>query len=140
MLTKTGRDLPISEIDAENYIVGENDKAFYHVKIEQKQFDPKSGKRRSIPRIQMFGAKEWNNVRPQLKKQDYDIEVLYDPTEFNAEQEVKKSELKAGGKESKADIEALQKELAELKAAMKTKTAKAEKADKTAKAAETEKK
>lgn len=119
MLTREGRDLPLLEITPENYLVQDCDKSVFAVKIEQTQFDQKTGKRLSIPRIQMFGVKEWNLVKSNLKKQDYTYTVLYDPTEFLAEKAKEEKAVKFGkGKNpvNNSEIEALKAEIERLKA------------------------
>ncbi len=57
MITKDGRDTPIEKLTAENYIVPKGEEKSYHAVIEVVQFDPKTGKRISKPRVQKFGKK-----------------------------------------------------------------------------------
>ena len=107
MQTKTGRDLKAEEITKENYLVPKGEELLYHIKQEQKQFDQKTGKKISRARIQKFGEKEWQTVvEKNMKKQDYNIEILHDPTEFKAINEAKAAEAKA-----QAEAEARQKEI-----------------------------
>lgn len=83
MLTKDGRDTPIDKLTPENYIVPQGEERSYHCVIEVKQFDPRTGKRLSHPRVQKFGAKMFNShVRASLLKEGYDITILHDPTEW----------------------------------------------------------
>lgn len=88
----------------------------YHVKIEVKQFNSKTGERISRPRIQKFGMKTWeSSVRDSLRKQGYTMEILHDPNTWIAENRAQIESLKAQKRESekaalKAEI------LAELKA------------------------
>ena len=86
------KDVPIVEVTAENYIVPRGEEVTYHCRIEQKQFDPRSGKRLSRPRIQKFDAKMYPAIARNLRQQGWDIEVLYDPTDFLQEQEAKRQE------------------------------------------------
>lgn len=86
------KDVPIVEVTAENYIVPRGEEDTYHCRIEQKQFDPRSGKRLSRPRIQKFGAKMYPAIARNLRQQGWDIEVLHDPTDFLKEQEAKRQE------------------------------------------------
>lgn len=85
MKTKDGRDLSVLDITADNYNVPKGEELYVHAKIEVKQFDPKTGKRISYPKVQKFGLKEWNAVvKSGLKKQGYDVEVLHDPVKWKA--------------------------------------------------------
>ena len=121
MQTKTGRDLKAEEITKENYLVPKGEELLYHIKQEQKQFDQKTGKKISRARIQKFGEKEWQTVvEKNMKKQDYNIEILHDPTEFKAINEAKAAEAKAAEEiekakaaeaKAQAEAEARQKEI-----------------------------
>ena len=88
------KDVPIVEVTAENYIVPRGEEDTYHCKIEQTQFNPRNGKRLSKPRIQKFESKMYPQVARNLRQQGWDIEVLYDPTEFLAEREAKRAEMR----------------------------------------------
>ena len=116
MIAKNGRDLPIEQITSENYVVPSGEEHVYHVKIEVKQFNSKTGERVSRPRIQKFGMKTWeSSVRDSLRKQGYTMEILHDPNTWIAENRAQIESLKAQKRESekaalKAEI------LAELKA------------------------
>lgn len=115
MIAKNGRDLPIEQITSENYVVPSGEEHVYHVKIEVKQFNSKTGERISRPRIQKFGMKTWeSSVRDSLRKQGYTMEILHDPNTWIAENRAQIESLKAQKRESekaalKAEI------LAELK-------------------------
>lgn len=77
------KDVAIIDVTPENYIVPDNEKHLYHCVIEIKKFDSETGKRLSIPRIQKFGKKGYeNNIADNLKKQGYTITVLHDPNEY----------------------------------------------------------
>ena len=116
MIAKNGRDFPIEQITSENYVVSSGEEHVYHVKIEVKQFNSKTGERISRPRIQKFGMKTWeSSVRDSLRKQGYTMEILHDPNTWIAENRAQIESLKAQKRESekaalKAEI------LAELKA------------------------
>ena len=116
MIAKNGRDLPIEQITSENYVVPSGEEHVYHVKIEVKQFNSKTGERISRPRIQKFGMKTWeSSVRDSLRKQGYTMEIIHDPNTWIAENRAQIESLKAQKRESekaalKAEI------LAELKA------------------------
>lgn len=77
------KDVPITDVTADNYIVPDKEQGDYHVVLEVRQFDPKTGKRLSKPRIQKFDPKTWNTVGRVLRQQGYDITILHDPTEWN---------------------------------------------------------
>jgi hypothetical protein len=121
----TTKDVPLLEVTAENYIVPRGEEDTYHCRIEQTQFNPRNGKRQSRPRIQKFDAKMYPSVARNLRQQGWDIEVLYDPTEFLAERDAKrlamqemtfKQRQEAEAKRKAAEKEAMKKEiLAELK-------------------------
>jgi hypothetical protein len=121
------KDVPIVEVTAENYIVPRGEEDTYHCKIEQTQYNPRNGKRLSRPRIQKFESKMYPSVARNLRQQGWDIEVLYDPTEFLAEREAKRAEMRdltfkqrqeMEAKRKAAERQALKEEiLAELHAA-----------------------
>ena len=123
----TTKDVPIVEVTAENYIVPRGEEDTYHCKIEQTQFNQRNGKRLSRPRIQKFESKMYAQLARNLRLQGWDIEVLYDPTEFLAAREAKRAELRdltykqrqeQEAKRKEAERKALKDEiLAELKAA-----------------------
>ena len=106
------KDVAIIDVTPENYIVPDNEKHLYHCVIEIKKFDSETGKRLSIPRIQKFGKKGYeNSIAENLKKQGYTITVLHDPNEYM------KAKAEADAKAKAAEKEALKAEiLAELKA------------------------
>ena len=123
----TTKDVPLMEVTAENYIVPRGEEGTYHCRFEQKQFDQRSGKRLSRPRIQKFEPKMYSAIVRNLKQQGWDIDVLYDPTDFLKEREAKRQEMEMltlqqrkeqEEKRKAAERKALKDEiLAELKAA-----------------------
>lgn len=121
MIVKNGRDLPIEQVNSENYVVPRGEEMAYHVKIEVKQFNAKTGERISRPRIQKFGMKTWQgSVRDSLHKQGYTIDVLHDPTAWIGENKARmEAEKDAAMKAEKAaEKEAMKAAiLEELKAA-----------------------
>ena len=123
------KDVAIIDVTPENYIVPDNEKHLYHCVIEIKKFDSETGKRLSIPRIQKFGKKGYeNSIADNLRKQGYTITVLHDPNEYvkaQAEEKAartaaqqKAAEEKAAA-DAKAKAEAEAKTKAEEKAALK---------------------
>lgn len=76
------KDVPITEVTPDNYIVPVGEEMQYHVIQEIKRFDASSGKRLSRPRVQKYGYKEFNTIIRNIKSLGYDITVLHDPTEY----------------------------------------------------------
>lgn len=119
------KDVAIIDVTPENYIVPDNEKHLYHCVIEIKKFDSETGKRLSIPRIQKFGKKGYeNSIADNLKKQGYTITVLHDPNEYmkakaEADEKAKAEKAKAAEEKAKAKAEADAKARAEEKAALK---------------------
>lgn len=131
MITKDGRDTPIEKLTAENYIVPKGEEKDYHAVIEVVQFDPKTGKRLSKPRVQKFGKKIFEaHVADSLRKQGYTVTILHDPNVWLKEQAAKREQAakEAAAAKAKADQEkfdaavaaAVAKALAEREAAEKT--------------------
>ena len=129
MLTKDGRDTAIENLTPENYIVPKGEEMSYHAVIEVKQFNPKTGKRISTPRVQKFGKKAFEStVRDSLKKQGYDIVILHDPNKWLAEQ--KALAAKAAAEKAEAQKKAEQEKFdAAVAAAVAKALAEKEKAD-----------
>lgn len=108
------KDVAIIDVTPENYIVPDNEKHLYHCVIEIKKFDSETGKRLSIPRIQKFGKKGYeNSIADNLKKQGYTITVLHDPNEYmkakaEADEKAKAEKAKANAEKAAADAKAKQ--------------------------------
>lgn len=129
MLTKDGKDVEILAINADNYKVPAGEEHLYHVKIEVKKFNADNGKRLSKPRIQIFGAKEYETtVKNDLIRQGYTLEVLHNPTEWLKEQGAAKAAAaeqtaadrkKAAEEKAAADAQAAEETKAAEKAALK---------------------
>lgn len=142
MITKDGRDTPIEKLTSDNYIVPKGEEMSYHAVIEVVQFDTKTGKRVSKPRVQKFEKKIFEtHVWASLKKQGYTITILHNPNEWiKAEQakaieaakqraaaQAEAEQAKAEAEQAKAEAEqakfdaavaaAVAKELAKMKAA-----------------------
>ena len=125
------KDVAITDVTPENYIVPDNEQHLYHCVIEVRKFDSETGKRLSVPRIQKFGKKGYENgVAENLKRQGYTITVLHDPNEYvkaqaeakaarTAAQQKAAEEKAAADAKAKADADA--KARAEEKAALKAK-------------------
>lgn len=135
------KDVPLLEVTAENYIVPVGEENTYHCRIEQIQFNPNTGKRLSKPRIQKFDAKMYPSIARNLRQQGYTIDVLYDPTNYNAEVEAKRAErLQMSAAQKRAELKASLKAeiMAELKAEGMLKAPKEPKAPKAPKAPKTD--
>lgn len=108
MITKDGRDTPIEKLTAENYIVPKGEEKDYHAVIEVVQYDPKTGKRLSRPRVQKFGKKIFEaHVADSLRKQGYTVTILHDPNVWLKEQAEKREQAakEAAAAKAKADQE-----------------------------------
>ena len=121
------KDVAITDVTPENYIVPSNEQHLYHCVIEVRKFDSETGKRLSVPRIQKFGKKSFENgILDALKKQGYTITVLHDPNEYmkaKAEADEKAKAEKAKAAEEKAAADAKAKAEAEAKAKAEEKAA-----------------
>lgn len=127
----------------ETYVVPKGEEKFYHALIEVKQFDPKTGKRISRPRVQKFGKKIFDRVvRDALMKQGYEVTILHNPTEWLKAEAERKAAGASAARAAKAKAEqekidaavnaAVAKALAERDAAEKAKKAAEKKAKKSA--------
>lgn len=116
------KDVAITDVTPENYIVPSNEQHLYHCVIEVRKFDSETGKRLSVPRIQKFGKKSFENgILDALKKQGYTITVLHDPNEYVKAQAEEKAartaaQQKAAEEKAAADAKAKAEEKAALKA------------------------
>lgn len=99
------KDVPLTEVTPENYIVPEGEENTYHVIQEITTFNQRTGKRMSKPRVQKYGAKEYPAIARILKQQGYDITVLYDPTKYLAAQAEAEAERKALTTQKKRELE-----------------------------------
>ena len=72
--------MPLTEITAENYLVEDNERGFYHCRLERKLFDGATGERLSRPFIQKFDAKGFAGLYRNLVESGYDVKVLHGPT------------------------------------------------------------
>ena len=143
MRVKTGtegktKDVAVVDVTPENYIVPDNEKHLYHCIIEVRKFDPETGNRLSVPRVQMFGKKTFENgVSSNLKKQGYTVTILHDPNDWLAQKNEadKAKAAQIAAQKAEADKQAAE----EAKAAEDARIAKAV-ADALAKNAEDEQK
>lgn len=106
MITKDGRNTPIGSLTADNYLVPKGEERFYHTVIEVVQYDPKTGRKISKPRVQKFGAKIFERiVHDNLLKQGYTITILHDPRAYLAEAAKAKAVSAKAAAEAKAKAE-----------------------------------
>lgn len=106
MITKDGRDTAIEKLTAENYIVPKGEEKDYHAVIEVVQYDPRTGKKLSRPRVQKFSKKIFEtHVAESLKKQGYTVTILHDPNAWLKEQQEKAAQKKAEAEAAKAKAE-----------------------------------
>lgn len=126
MITKDGRDTAIENLTPENYIVPKGEERVYHCVIEVVQYDNKTGKKLSKPRVQKFGKKIYERiVRDSLLKQGYEIKVLYNPNDYikaQATQAAESAKAKKQAEQERFDAAvaaAVEKALAEQKKAAK---------------------
>ena len=118
------KDVDVTQVTAENYIVPEDEQALYHCIVEVRKFDPNTGRRLSVPRVQKFGKKEFETlVRDNLRQQGYTVEILYNPTEYLAEKAATEQALKRQAKEQRLAAEQAARQ-AEIDAAVKAALAK----------------
>lgn len=109
MITKDGREVALENLTADQYIVPKGEERLYHCVIEVTNFDRKTGKRLSKPRIQKFGRKMFDaHIYHSLTQQGYDVKILHDPTKWIAEH---KAEV-AASRKAKAEAEAAAKQKA----------------------------
>lgn len=120
------KDVNILDVTAENFICPKGEEHLYHCRMEMVQFDPKTGKRLSTPRMQVFGRKFFESYGlHNLRQQGYTIDILHDPKKWEEEHKEQleaakkaKEEAKAKAAEAKrkAEREAMKAEIiAELK-------------------------
>jgi len=118
------KDVQITDVNAENYIVPKGEEHLFHAIIEVKKFDANTGKRQSVPRVQKFGKKSFESgkVRENLVRQGYDIIILHDPNEWLkthqlqlAEKQKQDQEQALENKRQKEELAAQQSEEAQQK-------------------------
>lgn len=106
------KDVAISEVTAENYIVPQREEKFYHVKQEKVEFDRNTGKRLSRAVIQKYDKKAYVTTVKYLQDAGYTIVVLHDPVAWekaNAAARINAqrvaAEKRAAAEKQKADAE-----------------------------------
>jgi hypothetical protein len=96
---------PLDNVTADNYKVPQGEEGIYHVVLEVKEFDRKTGERTSVPRVQKFGVNAFETAFPNLKRLGYDVRVVYDPTNWLAEQAKEAEEQEQQGAQYAAEAQ-----------------------------------
>lgn len=95
MIGKNGKSISVMDVTAETYACPKGEEHLFHVKIENRQFDERTGERKSHPRIQKFGRKAFRSTMySALKRAGYTIEILHDADEWAKEHNLVKTERK----------------------------------------------
>lgn len=120
----TVKDVPVSEVTKENYIVPETEKHLWHLKIEIKRFNPRTAESESKPRIQKVGAKFFASNPKVFTDLGYTVDVLWNPTEYNKEmaKQIGKQTFRKDSKEFQDAVAAeVAKQLADMEAKKRSK-------------------
>lgn len=96
---------PLDSVTADNYKVPQGEEGIYHVVLEVKEFDRKTGERTSVPRVQKFGVNAFETSFPNLKRLGYDVRVVYDPKSWLEEQAKKAEEQEQQSAQSAAEAQ-----------------------------------
>ena len=96
---------PLDNVTAENYNGPQGEEGIYHVVLEVKEFDRKTGERTSVPRVQKFGVNAFETSFPNLKRLGYDVRVVYDPTSWLEEQAKEAEEREQHGAQYAAEAQ-----------------------------------
>lgn len=105
------KDVPLSEVTAENYIVPQGEERHWHVIQEKKEFDRNTGKRLSRPVLQKYDTKAYPVTRNYLIQAGYTITVLHDPEKW------KRGVAQAAQRKAEADAKAKAKKIADQRKA-----------------------
>lgn len=96
---------PLDSVTADNYKVPQGEEGIFHVVLEVKEFDRKTGERTSVPRVQKFGVNAFETAFPNLKRLGYDVRVVHDPTNWLAEQAKEAEEREQQGAQYAAEAQ-----------------------------------
>lgn len=77
---------PLDNVTVDNYQLPQGEEGIFHVVLEVKEFDRKTGERTSVPRVQKFGVNAFETAYPNLKRLGYDVRIVHDPTKWLAAQ------------------------------------------------------
>lgn len=95
----------LDNVTADNYKVPQGEEGIFHVVLEVKEFDRKTGERTSVPRVQKFGVNAFETAFPNLKRLGYDVRVVYDPTDWLAKQAEEAEERERHGAQYAAEAQ-----------------------------------
>lgn len=96
---------PLDSVTADNYKVPQGEEGIFHVVLEVKEFDRKTGERTSVPRVQKFGVNAFETAFPNLKRLGYDVRVVHNPTNWLAEQAKEAEEREQQGAQYAAEAQ-----------------------------------
>lgn len=69
-----------------NYIVPEGEEGSVHAEIEQVQFEQSTGRKKSVPTVQKFDPRAWDNFRVNAAGLGYNyVRVLHAPKGVNTD-------------------------------------------------------
>lgn len=135
MLTKTGKEVPVSKITPENYQPKQSDLYQYHLKLQKGGFSQETGEPLYEPYIQLVSRKDYLRKIELFKKLGFNVTTLHNPIEWEKENAKHLEMLQKQREAEQARIEAerLEKEKAEkaeLEAKIKSELEAKEKAEK----------
>lgn len=96
---------PLDNVTADNYKVPQGEEGIFHVVLEVKEFDRKTGERTSVPRVQKFGVNAFETAFPNLKRLGYAVRVVHDPTDWLAKQAEEAEEREQRGAQYAAEAQ-----------------------------------
>lgn len=98
------KDVDLTEVTKENYIIPQGEQKFWHVLQEKVEFDSKTGKRKSRPVLQKYDAKCFPNTKAYLESAGFTLTILHDPMEWQKQEAAKKQEAARKQAEAKANM------------------------------------
>ena len=115
------KDVPLTEVTTENYIVPKGEESLYHVVQELKQFDQKTGRRLSRPILQKYDVKVWQKQKKALASWGYDLVVVHGPADYirKRDEEMQRTADERRRKAQEAEQKRKDDERAALKAELK---------------------
>lgn len=86
------KDVDLSQVTAENYIVPQGEEKHWHVLQEKVVFDQNTGKRKSRPVLQKYDTKCFPNTKAYLVSAGFTVTILHDPIVWQKKQAEMKQE------------------------------------------------
>ena len=86
------KDVDLSQVTADNYIVPKGEEKHWHVLQEKVLFDQNTGKRKSRPVLQKYDTKCFPNTKAYLESAGFTVTILHDPVEWQKSQAMMKQE------------------------------------------------